>query len=87
MVPADSLSHEALPTSGHHKALTDHKVLSVVLGNVAFKTWYPSFYPEELIGKDVDRLYICQWCFKYSKEMVPFVAHMVILPCRTKWET
>ena len=52
-------------------------VLNVVLGGILFPTWYPSFYPEELVGKDTDRLYVCQWCFKYSKEAVPFHSHMV----------
>ncbi|MCJ1289161.1 hypothetical protein MMC34_000693 [Xylographa carneopallida] len=51
-------------------------VLNVVLGGILFPTWYPSFYPEELVGKDTDRLYVCQWCFKYSKEAVPFHSHM-----------
>ena len=59
------------------KAIVDRNVISVVLGDILFKTWYPSFYPEELAGKELDRLYVCQWCFKYSKELMPFLAHTV----------
>lgn len=55
----------------------DLNVRSVVLGDISFKTWYPSFYPEELIGRNVDRLYVCQWCFKYSKDVMPYLAHIV----------
>lgn len=52
-------------------------VLNVVLGNLLIKPWYPSFYPEDLVGKVVDRLYVCQACFRYSKELMPYLAHMV----------
>ena len=52
-------------------------VLNVVLGDILFKTWYPSFYPEELVGREIERLYVCQWCFKYTKEGPPFGAHVV----------
>ena len=52
-------------------------VLNVVLGDILFKAWYPSFYSEELVGREVERLFVCQWCFKYSKEILPFLAHVV----------
>lgn len=55
----------------------DLNIRSVVLGDISFKTWYSSFYPEELIGRKVDRLYVCQWCFKYSKDVMPYLAHIV----------
>ncbi|KAF1356527.1 acyl-CoA N-acyltransferase [Delphinella strobiligena] len=54
-------------------------VLNVVLGNLLIKPWYPSFYPEDLVGKVVDRLYICAACFRYSKELMPYLAHMVCI--------
>lgn len=54
-------------------------VLNVVLGNLLIKPWYPSFYPEDLVGKKVDRLYVCQTCFRYSKELIPYLAHVVRL--------
>lgn len=59
------------------KVIVDRNVQNVVLGDILFKTWYPSFYPEELVGKEIERLYVCQWCFKYSKELMPFLAHTV----------
>lgn len=59
------------------KPIADRNVQNVVLGDILFKTWYPSFYPEEIVGREVEILYICQWCFKYSKELIPFVAHAV----------
>lgn len=61
----------ALPTTGNLN------VRHVVLGDILFKTWYPSYYPEDLVGRDPDRLYVCQWCFKYCQDLVPFLAHKV----------
>lgn len=52
-------------------------VLEVVFGSLLIKPWYPSFYPEELVGRKVERLYVCQWCFKYSKELMGFLGHLV----------
>ena len=52
-------------------------VLEVVFGSLLIKPWYPSFYPEELVGRRVERLYVCQWCFKYSKELMGFLGHLV----------
>lgn len=54
-------------------------VQSVVLGETLFKAWYPSFYPEELAGPETERLYICQWCFKYAKDVGLYLAHTVCL--------
>lgn len=62
------------------KLIADRNVQNVVLGDIFFKTWYPSFYPEELVGRDTERLYVCRWCFKYSKEVMPFSAHVVSRP-------
>ncbi|KAI4204752.1 MAG: hypothetical protein LQ346_001576 [Caloplaca aetnensis] len=44
-------------------------VQQVALGDIVFRTWYPSYYPEEIVGRDIDRLYVCQWCFKYCREL------------------
>lgn len=63
--------------SGRHRKSIEHNVLSVVLGDLLITPWYPSFYPQEMIGNKVDRLYVCQWCFRYSKELMPYVAHTV----------
>ncbi|KAI9682757.1 MAG: hypothetical protein M1829_006745 [Trizodia sp. TS-e1964] len=62
--------------------VTDRSVQNVVLGDILFKTWYPSFYSEELVGtggKEIERLYVCCWCFKYSKELMPYLEHRVSL--------
>jgi hypothetical protein len=52
-------------------------VLEVVFGSLLIKPWYPSFYPEQIVGRKVERLYVCQWCFKYSKELMAFLGHLV----------
>jgi hypothetical protein len=52
-------------------------VLEVIFGSLLIKPWYPSFYPEELVGRKVERLYVCQWCFKYSKELMGYLGHLV----------
>ena len=52
-------------------------VFEVVFGSLLIKPWYPSFYPEELVGRKVERLYVCQWCFKYTKELTGFLKHLV----------
>ncbi|KAF2005905.1 acyl-CoA N-acyltransferase, partial [Amniculicola lignicola CBS 123094] len=57
-------------------ASVDPNVLEVVFGSLLIKPWYPSFYPEELVGRTVERLYVCQWCFKYSKELMGFLGHL-----------
>ncbi|KAJ9649042.1 SAS complex subunit [Coniosporium tulheliwenetii] len=54
----------------------ENNVRNVVLGDLLIKPWYTSFYPEELVGRQVDRLYVCQWCFKYSRELMPFLGHV-----------
>src|ERR1700761_4539820 len=51
-------------------------VANVVIGNLHVKPWYPSFYPEEMIGgRKTEWLYVCQWCFKYTHEIMKYSAH------------
>lgn len=52
-------------------------VNEVVLGDLWIKPWFPSFYPEELVGPSSDRLYVCKWCFKYTKDLVAYLGHTV----------
>ena len=59
------------------KVVARQNIHHVVLGNILFKTWYPSYYPEEIVGKGVERLHVCQWCFKYSKEIMSYICHLV----------
>ena len=61
------------------KSAMEPNVLNVVLGKLLIKPWYPSFYPEDLVGRRTERLYVCQYCFKYSKELMPWLAHTVSL--------
>ncbi len=77
------LLQDAVLTNGYTPSQTsrqptmENNVANVVLGDLLIKPWYPSFYPEELVGRQCDRLYVCQWCFKYSKELMPFLGHVV----------
>ncbi|KAF2211252.1 hypothetical protein CERZMDRAFT_43722 [Cercospora zeae-maydis SCOH1-5] len=51
-------------------------VKNIVLGERHIKPEYPSFYPEALVGgKKTEWLYVCQWCFKYTNELLKFSAH------------
>lgn len=78
-----SASPKSMPSSFHTptKSAAEPNVANVVLGNVAIKPWYPSFYPEELLGgRRAERLYVCQWCFNYSPEIMKYMAHTVGFP-------
>ena len=70
--PQEQVQHRAKP-----KAATEPNVLNVVLGNLRIKPWYPSFYPEELVGPKAEWLYVCQHCFRYCKEVLTFLGHVV----------
>ena len=54
---------------------TNLNVKQVVLGDLLFPMWFQSIYPEDLVSKDQDRLYICRWCFRYSGDVDPYVRH------------
>ncbi|KAF2195402.1 hypothetical protein K469DRAFT_543734 [Zopfia rhizophila CBS 207.26] len=70
------------PAKTPKKPSMEPNVLEVVLGSLLIRPWYPSFYPEELVGRTVERLYVCQWCFKYSKELMGFLGHVKVCPLR-----
>ncbi|KAK4218402.1 histone acetyltransferase [Rhypophila decipiens] len=117
-VTAGSVTGQGGQDSGH---VSDRNVDKVVLGDICFRAWYPSCYPNELLGdfaggsarsekggkatpitngsstsgmeevagakphsrrdRDnhhpmLDRLYVCPWCFKYSKELVAWWEHV-----------
>jgi hypothetical protein len=60
------------------KEPTAPNILEVILGNCWVTPWFPSLYPEELVGKTCERLYVCQWCFKYTRDAVSeYMRHMV----------
>ncbi len=77
LLPTTNALTSALAVQRNGEKPADLNIRSVVLGDISFKTWYPSFYPEELVGRNLDRLYVCQWCFKYSKDVMPYLAHIV----------
>ena len=91
MAPASPLQHMVAvnghPTPSHppKKAVMDPNVMNVVLGDLQIKPWYPSFYPEEVIAKRAEILYVCDRCFKYSKEVMPYLGHMVRIGCLRIW--
>ncbi|KAL4942265.1 hypothetical protein BDV06DRAFT_192636 [Aspergillus oleicola] len=57
-------------------------VQHVVLGNLRFQTWYQSIYPEELVSKDTDTLYVCRWCFRYACDIDTHERHASLCPHR-----
>ncbi|KAI5363633.1 putative histone acetyltransferase domain, MYST-type, acyl-CoA N-acyltransferase [Septoria linicola] len=60
-------------------------VKNIVLGERHIKPEYPSFYSEDLVGgKKPDWLYVCQWCFKYTNELLKFSAHCKVCPMKTE---
>ncbi|KAL4871004.1 hypothetical protein BDV12DRAFT_41703 [Aspergillus spectabilis] len=66
----------------HAKSLT-RNVQHVVLGNLRFQTWYQSIYPEDLVSKDTDTLYVCRWCFRYACDIATHAKHTKRCPHRT----
>src|SRR5437762_103007 len=79
----NSISAKVRENISPKKSSLDRTIQNVVLGDILFKTWYPSFYPESLINNshsETERLYVCRWCFKYSKEIMPYMVHVVCFP-------
>jgi hypothetical protein len=62
-------------TSSRLQSPGDRNVKSVVLGDLLFKPWYQSIYPEDLVAKDAECLHVCRWCFRYSCDRVAFAEH------------
>jgi hypothetical protein len=63
----------------------ERNIDNVVLGDILFRAWYPSCYAPDIVGKEVvegkkeqmlERLYVCKHCFKYSKELMSWMAHV-----------
>jgi hypothetical protein len=67
------------PTLSGLKSPMDPNVQAVVLDNLLIRAWYPSFYPDELVGASTERLYVCRWCFRYSRQLMKFLDHVVSL--------
>ncbi|QDS71742.1 hypothetical protein FKW77_008945 [Venturia effusa] len=69
------------------KESQDPTVKEVVLGNLWVKPWYKSSYAEEITGRPgskgwvdglLERLYVCQWCFKYTVDLAAYLGHTKI---------
>lgn len=58
-------------------------VQNVVLGTIRFQTWYPSIYPEDLVNKDTDTLFVCRWCFRYACDINAHAGHKRVCQHRT----
>lgn len=56
----------ATPKSAQLQSPVDRNLQNVVLGDILFKPWNQSIYPEDLVAKDTERLYVCRWCFRYT---------------------
>lgn len=74
---SDTLVPLSVSPSENGQKPADLNVRNVVLGDILFKTWYSSFYPEEVVGRELETLYVCQSCFKYSKDLTPYLTHTV----------
>jgi hypothetical protein len=81
MARASPSSYKDVPTTNGHTPKKSPQLVpnvrEVVLGDMWVKPWYRSYYPEELVGQTLDTLYVCQWCFKYTKDLLPYVGHQV----------
>ncbi|KAH8693019.1 putative histone acetyltransferase [Talaromyces proteolyticus] len=64
------------------KRHADRGVKRVVLGDLSFRTWYHSIYPEELVSKQTDVLYVCRWCFRYTCDAVAYSRHTRACECQ-----
>lgn len=78
MAVTTTLSSVQSPHRTPNKPPMTPNIANVVLGNLHVKPWYPSFYPEDLVGgRKADWLYVCQWCFRYTPEIMKYSAHCV----------
>ncbi|KAJ4303749.1 SAS complex subunit [Kalmusia sp. IMI 367209] len=85
--PTDSDSATPLTSEEAKAAEAEAKknhVYEVVFGSLLLKPRErcDSQYPGEFLGQNTDQLYVCQWCFKYTKEPVLFVRHLRLCPLR-----
>ncbi|KAL2815543.1 acyl-CoA N-acyltransferase [Aspergillus granulosus] len=73
----------ATDDSSSHANPSARNVKHVVLGNLRFQTWYQSIYPEDLVSKETDTLYVCRWCFRYACDVNAHATHTRLCPHRT----
>src|SRR5437667_12280012 len=63
--------HSTTPAHASNIALTPpaaRNIESVVLGDLLFRTWYASFYPEEIIGKEASAAVLLNGTSNAGKE-------------------
>ncbi|KAK5137139.1 hypothetical protein LTR08_000644 [Meristemomyces frigidus] len=71
------------PNRTPNRTPVQQNIASVVLGNTHIKPWYPSFYPEGLVGgRKTEKLYVCQWCFRYTDDVMKYSAHCKVCPLK-----
>lgn len=64
------------PKASLKNTVKQRQINKVFYGSHPITPWYPSYYHEDLIGKDVvDTLYICPTCFKYTTNGPAHAAH------------
>lgn len=86
---AASSSSPTVPTSARPSpsraaaAAAAKDISSVVLGRHLMQTWYSSSYPKKLVRDACSkngRLYVCEYCFKYTPDLSKAVGHQVYNP-------
>lgn len=79
-----SFASSIASTATTKPSTAERNIDNVVLGDILFRAWYPSYHVKEIVGKEVvdgktqmlERLYVCNHCFKYSKELVGWMGHL-----------
>jgi len=82
--------------ANHHKTLLqleqekslERNIDKVIFGDIVFKSWYPSWYPKEVLGEKalsgegkgivVDKLWVCERCFGYAKDVAEGYRHRAV---------
>ena len=86
-----SITPSVASTATTKPSTAERNIDNVVLGDMMFRAWYPSYHVKEIVGKEVvegkkemlERLYVCNHCFKYSKELMNWVLH--VRACERRW--
>jgi len=79
-----SVTPSVASTATTKPSTAERNIDNVVLGDMMFRAWYPSYHVKEIVGKEVvegkkemlERLYVCNHCFKYSKELMNWLVHV-----------
>ncbi|KAL1893631.1 SAS complex subunit [Ceratocystis pirilliformis] len=82
----------ATASSNTNTPCADRNIDYVVLGDLCFRTWYPSPYSKDVLGQPssrparahgrkrqaplLEKLYVCPYCFKYAREVLLWAKHV-----------